>query len=246
MSNRINLTEVPSTLSTSHIADLFNVYILPPICLAGVLLNLLSSIVSFHFRHNRIFFYMLISSFSDMTFLFINFFLIIIRCGSLCPIGYTYASKVYEIFIYLYIGSTLLMFSSLLEILVLIHQYAIIKQIDPIKSINKYYILTLLAIVSLGLNTPVFIIRKIGINAYSNHVVELNDFGRSDTGRYVSIIYGLVRGLLLMIFLFIPNVMLSIEFRKYVAKKRRIKSVNILLINSSNLIFVPSKLLIYL
>lgn len=51
--------------------------------------------------------YIFINSFIDLFFLAIEFWVMIIRCGSLCPYGYSYASKWYETYIFLYCGYVL-------------------------------------------------------------------------------------------------------------------------------------------
>lgn len=105
---------------TSRFADYSNVYVLPPVCVFGVVTNLICILVSS--RRNitspNIVDYILINSCIDCSFLLIESFLFIIRCGSLCPYGFTYAAKFYEIYIFLYVGYVLVTSQMLLNIYV--------------------------------------------------------------------------------------------------------------------------------
>jgi hypothetical protein len=105
-----------STL-TLRVADYSNVYLLPAICLVGMLTNLASSVVSLRItRRDHILKYILINSSSDFWFLLSQFFLCLFRCGTLCPFGYTYAAKFYELYIYLYFGYVLITFQALFNL----------------------------------------------------------------------------------------------------------------------------------
>ena len=102
-----------------RITDIGNTFILPPICILGVLMNLLNVIVLLQpDLKDAIFSFMLINSIADFLFLFICSFTFIIRCGVLCNSGYTYESKFFELYIYLFVGNSILLFSTLLDIVV--------------------------------------------------------------------------------------------------------------------------------
>jgi hypothetical protein len=248
--NQSNTTLANSTLPvnsqplTTLIADIFNVYVLPPLCLVGIILNALSVRTTHKLRQTCTFFYMEISALSDLSFLAINSFLFIIRCGSLCSLGYTYVAKFYEIYIYLFVGSSLLMYSSLIDIIIVFDQYFIIKNKSFLQKINKIYILLPLALVSLALSTPTFLIREIGQRTFYTNgvdstlfVLASNDLGKSDLGRVISVVYGIYRGLVLLVFIFIGNMLLTLEFKKYVSKKQHLRSRTGFMTNNSNYFF---------
>ena len=225
MSNISNFTKSQSLLPI--ITDIFNVFILPPICFIGILLSLLCILITNRIKNNTIFLYIKINAFSDMIFLTINFFIGIIRCGEICPLDTTYAAKFYEIYIYLYIGSTILMISSFTEIFIIIIQYLTIRKINIIEKLNPKIVLFGFLIIALILNSPIFIIRKIDEKVDAQNVsiysIQLNDFGKTDSGRLTLILYGLVRGAFLFIILFICNILLTFEYRKYLNKKKKIQ-----------------------
>ena len=58
----------------------------------------------------------MVNSIADLAFLLSQFFLIIIRCGSICPYGYSYGSKFYELYVYLHLGYTFALFAALNDI----------------------------------------------------------------------------------------------------------------------------------
>lgn len=120
----MNLSSLPVYYSkenlTNRFVDYSNVYLLPLTCAFGILTSLICLIVSIKSYNSnaKTLNYIFINSFVDFCFLLIESILFIIRCGSLCPYGYKYLSKFYEIYIYLYVGYLLVMSQILLNIYV--------------------------------------------------------------------------------------------------------------------------------
>ena len=104
-------------LSTRY-GDFSNVYILPTICGFGIITSFLCILVSFRRDESnaKSLDYILLNSIIDFLFLLCEIFVVIIRCGFLCPYGYTYGSKIYEIYIFLYSGYVLVTSQVLLSI----------------------------------------------------------------------------------------------------------------------------------
>lgn len=109
----MNSTELPIFYSkenlTTKFQDYSNVVLLPSICLFGMLTSLACLIGSFHKEESnaKILNYIFINSFVDFIFLLTQFFSIIVRCGALCPYGYTYYAKIYEIYVFWFVGYSL-------------------------------------------------------------------------------------------------------------------------------------------
>lgn len=128
----MNLSSLPVYYSKENITNRFvdnsNVYILPSICYMGIITSLACLVVSSSFKRrddhhdddksNPTLDYIFLNSLIDLVFLLIQSFLFIFRCGALCPYGYTYTAKFYEIYIYLYIGYILVTSQVLLNIYV--------------------------------------------------------------------------------------------------------------------------------
>lgn len=122
--SRRNLTIYYSKEELSErIYDYSNVYLLPSICLFGMATSGLSIIVSFKKSLNEnILKYIFINSLADFSFLLTQFFLLIIRCGTLCPYGYSYWANIYEIYVYWFLGYTIICFKVLVDISVSIER----------------------------------------------------------------------------------------------------------------------------
>ncbi len=59
---------------------------------------------------------MLLDAIFSSIYGLINSFVLIIRCGTFCPYGYTYLAKIYEIYIFAYVGKSCELFILLLDI----------------------------------------------------------------------------------------------------------------------------------
>ena len=107
------------TLSTRY-GDFSNVYLLPSICGFGIITSFLCILVSFRRDDSnaKSLDYILLNSIIDLLFLLCEIFVVIIRCGLLCPYGYTYAAKIYEVYVFLYTGYVLVTSQVLLSIYV--------------------------------------------------------------------------------------------------------------------------------
>lgn len=101
-----------------RIYDYSNFYLLPSICLFGIVTSSLNILVIIKINklNENVYLYMLINSISDLVFLITQIFVGLIRCGFLCPYGYTYGAKFYELYIYLFAGYTIIIFDCLINI----------------------------------------------------------------------------------------------------------------------------------
>jgi hypothetical protein len=112
--SRLEIYNSTSTLS-SRFADYFNVYFLPSVCFIGVVSNLITIVILA--RPNLkgdIYQYMLLNTIVDLVFVLICIFTVIFRCGIFCSYAYTYWAKLYEKYIFLYVGNICLLFGGLL------------------------------------------------------------------------------------------------------------------------------------
>ena len=109
----MNISSLPVYYSkenlTVRFADYTNVYLMPTICGFGIITSLICIIVSVKRDESnaKLFNYIAINSSTDFLFLWTQFFIVLFRCGTLCPYGNTYGWKVYEIYIFLYGGYVL-------------------------------------------------------------------------------------------------------------------------------------------
>ena len=128
----MNSNELPIYNSTGQLSnriyDYANVYLLPAICAFGMVTSFINILIFSKAKlwKEKVFIYMLVNSISDFLFLFIEFFLVIIRCGTLCPWGYSYFAKFYEIYFYLHLGYALVVFTALIDISVSLERLNIV------------------------------------------------------------------------------------------------------------------------
>jgi hypothetical protein len=239
---------------SSIVTDVGNVYILPPICLFGIFFNLLSVITLFRSNlKNSIYQFMLINSICDLVFLSICIFTAIIRCGRFCPYGYNYYSKLYEQYVYLYVGNTILAFGALLDIAVSLQKLASFssssktKKLTIFSKLNSFSIKAksiLLIILALLLNVPSYLITrnvqligylKVQIDYEQNNMMKVfqlkhlyalltNDLGRGVLAKFLLFALTVFRSFFLLLVLFIINIVIGYKFHKHIETKKRIVS----------------------
>ncbi|CAF1037986.1 unnamed protein product [Brachionus calyciflorus] len=147
---------------TNIITDYVNVYWLPGICFFGMITSSLGIIGSFSKDFNKNPFKLIfIDSLGDFLFLLTQFFLFIMRCGSLCPWGFSYWSKIYEVYIYLFTGYTIITFRVLVDISVAFNRLLIFLNFKQSSKEFNFYLKALIFLTfSVFLNAPLFAISK--------------------------------------------------------------------------------------
>ena len=231
---------------TAIITDIGNTYILPSICVFGILSNFISIIVLYKMDlKNSMYKFMLIVSIKDFFYLFLPVFLTIFRCGALCPFGYKFGSKIYELYIYLFIGNTIMTFANMLDIFVSLNRLFAFSSSSPKASdISFKWRCIVSGVFALIINILVIIlpkdIQKIGLlttfdPTNSTHIiydslysVKLSNIGKNQIGQLIVTILTFGRTSFLIFFLFIINLIVGLKFRKHIDKK-------IIIVNAKNL-----------
>jgi len=115
--NNDSLELFNSTSSITNIyTDYSNLILLPLISIYGSITNFLCILVSLKLNKSQFLnFFIFIDSILNFLFCFICISLSIVRCGSLCPYGYKYESKIFEFFIYLYLNNSILLAEILIQ-----------------------------------------------------------------------------------------------------------------------------------
>ncbi|RNA36356.1 hypothetical protein BpHYR1_007041 [Brachionus plicatilis] len=245
----MNISSTPSELKiygsldelSEETIDLVNIYVLPSVCLLGIILNFLSIIILVRLRFKtELYKFMLSISVSDFLFLLMSIFLVVFRCGRFCPYGYTYISKLYELYFYLYLGNVLLMFVLLVNLLICYNRIRSFSSRSLRAEATTFRVKILLVILVTTLaNIPNYAmtryVKKIGIirpgaNGTSKrwqhemdvYSVEPLDFSLIEWVKVVLFVINLARGFILMIILFLLNLIIAIKLRHYI-KARIIK-----------------------
>lgn len=153
---------------TSRYTDYSNVILLPLICAFGIATNVLCIVVAFkHDERERnaskSLDYILINSFIDLIFLLFAFPLFVIRCGALCPYGYSFGAKFFEIYIYLYGGYTLVTSQVFLSIYVAHDRLSMFSgkvDVNKTKKLRIYHVYIVCFVISSLANAPVYLVSK--------------------------------------------------------------------------------------
>lgn len=219
---------------TQQFIDYSNVYLLPSICVLGIFTNIITMIVSYKRNSNEnIFKYIFINSTADFLFLLTQSFIAIIRCGVLCPYGYSYWSKFYEIYIYLFVGYIIIAFKVMLDISVSLNRLLLLSNIKPgSKEINFYLKAFLFLIISICLNlAPYVLSREIVIKAFYFNSFNSTEFEilytksiklefQTTWGRALLASLTIIKDPFLFTSFCTINILLAIKFRKHIKKKK--------------------------
>lgn len=103
-----------------RLKDYFNTIVYPSICAFGMLTSIACLIAS-HKKiepNNKFLNYIFIISLADLVFFITQFFSVLIRCGVLCPFGYDYFSKLYEIQVFWFVAYSLVNSQAFLSIFI--------------------------------------------------------------------------------------------------------------------------------
>ena len=241
-----DLKDIKIYNSTSQISTLFTDYanfiVMPLISFIGIVTNLASFVVALKLdKANLMHLFILYDSFLNFILSFVSLFIIIVRCGSLCPYGYKFESKIYDLFVFLYSKHTILFVSHALKGLVAWNRlFAFSTKKTRFKLNIKAFKISSLIILGIGVLLQAFLIsysrfiRKFGVifrkNAQNEVVyeflykVDLRDF---NTGMRILILcLLLLEDFILILILFIIDVLILVKYLKY-AKNRNKKLVSL-------------------
>jgi hypothetical protein len=229
------------TVLTNRLSDYSNVYLLPCICAFGLLTNLASILVTVGMRNkDHMIKYILINSSVDFLFLLTQLFVFIIRCGDLCPFGYTYAAKFYENYIYFFIGYSLILFQNLFNLYMTIERLCLlsknIKYRRFLSKVNKKWLFLLFFVVAIFFNVPInfFLneIRPLGIliNIWNTSGADANStetlfavIQKSNTLslQIIKTCLYLIKNPLLLILIGFVNIVVAVKFHNFIRKKQK-------------------------
>jgi hypothetical protein len=226
---------------TTRFADYSNVYLLPSICLFGMLTSLASLAASFkHDETNvKMMTFIFLNSLIDFAFLFIEFWLVLIRCGTLCPYGYTYFAKFFEIYIYLYVGYILVNSQVFLGIYVSIERLRLFSATaaSSKKPPSLYVIYIPCLLLATILNAPPYLISKevvkLGIYMPQDIDEQINatfydilyiravrpQFQTDSMQIFLTVVGAFKDPFVFLVFCLI-NIQLGIKFQKYLNKRK--------------------------
>lgn len=215
--------------------------LIPIVCLFSVITNGLNILVFLHSKmKDSTFKYMLAISVSNLLYAGLLSYGYIVYCED-CSLSKSYGTQLFKIWIEYYFTSCLAFFSILIEIVISIHRYFLLKNNNNFLSKTSFkWITPMLLLISLLFYIPV-------IFTYEIVPVQLNDtiiyskvrtsFGRTNMGRSFPIIQSLTRIFLSTFILSVVNVANIIGFRQRFKKKIQLKLKNLVAEEQSGKIF---------
>jgi hypothetical protein len=154
--NNSSLPIVDSKVNlSSRFFDYSNVYFLPITCSFGLLTSILCLLASYKkdASNANLMTYIFINSTIDFLFVLTQLFSFIIRCGILCPYGYAYLSKQYEIYIFWFVGYSLINMQVFFNTFVAYNRLKAFSSKSIQQTSNFYRPLILFALIAIVLNT---------------------------------------------------------------------------------------------
>lgn len=244
--NNSSLLKVYSSVSglTNQFSDYSNVILLPLICLIGMITNSMIILVAISPSSRRILFfkYILATALTDFVFLLSQSPLFIIRCGALCPFGYTFAAKIYEVYVYWFVSYTIVSFQILLNISISIDRLLIFFQVKLHPhlthwwSLNKFYTrCSLFLIISIVLNVPAYffsmqiepmgvLLRKNSTSIEILYTKSLKEEFKSQFWALFLTILSVLKEPLLIAILCVVNIWVLIVFKHHMSQRSKMTS----------------------
>lgn len=225
---------------TNEILDVGNTVILPIINIFSLVTNLISIIIFLSKKMNHgINHYLLVISISDFIFSLACLFMPFIRCGTFCSFSYSYWSKFFELYFYIFITNSCLLFSLLIDIEMttkkLLSFSTKLKKFSSFKIRENKLRLFFIILSAFCSNVPIYLLsREIKIFGYfvasRNNItsfeplydIENNSIGNNNIVKWILFGLTLFKGIFLISILLIINVTVFIKFKIYM--ENRIKT----------------------
>ena len=223
------------TQISPYYIDIVNTFILPFISLIGIVTSLMCIIVLKNLKTgvNQ---YLLLFSISDFVFALSCLSIGFIRCGSFCSFSYSYGSKFVELYIYIFITNSCIVFSLLIDLDVTIKKLKLfsIKYRNQIKVFlikdNKLRIFIHVSI-SLLVNVLIyFITRQVNIFGYLDndnstnietlYTVSNTLVAKDKTVQDFVFALTILRGFVLILLLLIINFTVLFKYRQHIFLKQ--------------------------
>ena len=235
---------------TVRFVDYGNVYVLTTTSLFGMLTNILCIIIICHLdKKDFMNKFMLAYSVLNFEFHLVNIFVGVIRCGALCAYGYTYGSKIYELYVYLFSQNVILLTCILLDLCISLNRLASFSNKTSlcliIKKENFVRVFMSIFVVSIMVTCVCYLIPrevdKLGwlvlLNNNNNtnvssveykalYQITPNMYGQMNSVKIFLFTLNVIRGSLLLVILFVLNVVVVYKYSTHL-KRKELKFSNI-------------------
>lgn len=231
--NNSSLPIVDSKVNlSSRFFDYSNVYFLPITCSFGLLTSILCLLASYKkdASNANLMTYIFINSTIDFLFVLTQLFSFIIRCGILCPYGYAYLSKQYEIYIFWFVGYSLINMQVFFNTFVAYNRLKAFSSKSIQQTSNFYRPLILFALIAIVLNTISYPLdydaKAFAIYMPNPYTTELlyqssfrDEFQTTALQDIIFVCLALKDPFMYLFFCFL-NLLVVLRYRKYVKNRR--------------------------
>lgn len=226
------------------IQDIVNTYVLASISVLGSITNIMSLCVlikCYVKTRGKMYAFLILASLANFTKMSTSIPLCIFRCGTLCSTGYNYYSKIYELYIYLFVGNSakvyviLVYISSSLDRLISFSP-ELMRKYERVVSLRLVFIFWF--IVSFAVNYPDYILtrnvteigRLVAVNGTNNGTqqfqslfsVTSNSIGQTSSMRLILYVLNVLRRFAILVVLLVINLAVCVKFTRHLKNKRRI------------------------
>ena len=221
----------------SNTLEIYYVFVFPTLLVIGVILNGISLAVLIKILRKKyrqksnssnlnMFKYMLANELADFITCFISIFIFLSRCAKYCPIGYTYGAKLYDQYIFSFLGNNFSLWTLLNEISFSIERLKSFTAKKKEKKISFITLSLILFMISTIINLPHFVISRnvvpFAILTTTNqtlYIIKPSLLFNNKFGEIFLFVWALCRGLFLYILLAVLNIKIAINYKKHLFNK---------------------------
>jgi len=219
----MNSTEIDSL---RFYTTVWNTFVIPFICVLGMITNALSIFVFLKLKlADPTFKLMLVNSSFNFAYLFMCSFSFMFRCTFFCSISALYVTKLYQYYIFLYLTSAFAISVSFVELLNTIQRFFTMRNMLLFKRLPIYLAVSIIFVVSILIYIPVIFDYEISSNIKNDsiaYVVKRTYFASTIQSQILSISTSVLRGPVILVLISISNMFTIIEFKKIMNKKKRL------------------------
>ena len=221
---------------SDKVLDYGNFYFIPLACVFSICTNLLNVIVLGQPNlKESLFRYMLLNSILDIFTFSLVFWLVLVKCGTLCSVGFSFGAKIYELYIYLYAQNVSQMYSNFMDLHITFKRLLVFSK--TLKKFKEKYVsqrVKLVVIVLIGLTFPL-------TSLLTNKIVKIGsfmeEFDNSTTTESLYIVKSTQQSIYVKTFLIVLNIFVSLfflgismlvnsimiyKFKKYIKGKKKL------------------------
>jgi hypothetical protein len=118
--------------------DFWWTFLLPFICFCSLMTNILNIIVLYDLKSkSKIYKYMLMKSITNSIYLFIYFFIFLLKCGKFCKNENSFIILAYQQYMFFYVSNVLSLFDLFIELIISFTRYLTITSINRRKFLKN-------------------------------------------------------------------------------------------------------------